>query len=114
MKSQPLLYAVWSISLQQGIEPQQLAERPRLERTTAWRVRRIAVRDLGNVAEAGVSQMIDERHDKTLAGFLFGLGRTAADAQPCLDERTDQPWPNGALMIAAVAFAGGAVVAADV
>ena len=77
--------------------------RPRLERTAARRVRRFGVADFRDVTESSVVQMLIEWRKKSGARFFFRFGRGAAHAHPCFDECADQPRPDGALMINAIA-----------
>jgi len=77
-------------------------------------VRGVAVGDLGDVAEAGLVEVGEERGEEAFAGLASGGGVVAADAHPCVDERADEPRPGGALMVAAVAAAAVAFVAAGV
>src|SRR5438128_7529477 len=93
------------------LEPQRLAHRPRLERAAARRVRRVAVGDLRQVAEARVVQMGEQRAEKAIARLAFRLRGAAADAEPRFDERADEPGPDRPLMVRAVALADAALVA---
>src|SRR5205814_10056218 len=82
---------------------EQLGARPRLEWTADRRVRRIAVADLGDVAEPRnlepLAEWLDERRER-----LFpGLGGIAAHADPRFDERAREPRPHRAVVIDAIA-----------
>src|SRR5574341_1074859 len=54
--------------------------------------------------------MIEHRLDEALPRFTLGLNAGAAHAQPSLDERANQPRPNRALVISAVALAHAATI----
>ena len=54
-----------------------------------------------------MSQMFHERRDKARSRFSLGIIGLAAHAQPRFDKRTDEPRPNRALMIGAIALAHG-------
>ena len=47
-----------------AVDPEHLADRPGLERAAARRVRRVAVGDLGDVAEAGLVEMGHQRREE--------------------------------------------------
>src|SRR5437868_3099559 len=70
-----------------AIEPQRLADRPRLERTAARRVRPVAVGDLGEMTEARVVEMREQRFEEAGPGIALRVRRAAAHAHPRLDER---------------------------
>ena len=55
------------------IQAQRFADGPRLERTTARRVRRFGVGNFRNVAEAGFLKMTEERREEFFAGFALSL-----------------------------------------
>ncbi len=55
-----------------------------------------------------------ERREETLAGFTLRFGVVAADADPGFDEGADEPFPNDALMVGAVALEHRADVLGDV
>src|SRR5437016_10317021 len=57
-----------SSSSQRVGQPQRLADRPRLERAAAGRVRWLGVGDLGDVPDAGVVEVGEERRQEALAG----------------------------------------------
>src|SRR5712691_2424145 len=83
-------------------KPQGFSHRPGLQRAPSWRVRRFAVRNLGDVTEARLVEMPKQRLQETDTGFAFGLGRVAPNTYPGLDERSEQPRPHRALMIGPV------------
>src|SRR5262245_7223617 len=79
-------------------EPQDLADRPGLERTAARRMRRITVRDLRHVLEPGGVEVMDERLEEKAARLAPHGGPGAAHPHPRLDERAEKPRPRGALV----------------
>ena len=87
------------------IQTQRFADGPRLKRTTAWSVGWLGVGDFRNVAEAGFLKMREDWRQKLAARLAFGFVRIAANTHPRLDERTNQPRPDRALVIGAVALA---------
>src|SRR5688572_5259578 len=97
-----------------ALEPDQLAQRPGLERTAARRVRRLRIGDLADVAEAGLGEVREQRCDEALASGDLGLWCVASDLDPGLDERPEQPRPDGALVVRAVTLEHAAFVAACV
>ena len=46
------------------IDSRHLAHRPRLERAPQWRMRRLGVRDLGDVAGTGLGEMLEQRREE--------------------------------------------------
>src|SRR5207237_478215 len=96
------------------LEAQRLAHRPRLERAAARGVRRIAVGDLRQVAEARVVQMSEQRIEKAIARLGLRARGGAPDAEPRLDERAHEPGPDRPLMVRAVALADPTLVAGPV
>src|SRR5205085_1649442 len=93
-----------------AIEPDQLRERPRLKRTTARAVRRIAIADLREVADARELEAREQRRDESPPR----LGAIAVDAQPRLDERAGEPRPHRSVVIVAIAIGRPAAVAAAI
>src|SRR5262249_59116704 len=93
------------------VEAQRLANRPRLERAAARRERRIAIGDLGHVADAGLVEMAEQRREEPPPRVALRLARAAAHAHPGVDEAAEQPRPRRALVIAAVAAAHVALIA---
>ena len=51
-----------------------------------------------------VLKMGFQRRQEFFAGLLFDFGSAAADADPGFDEGADEPGPDGALMVGAVAL----------
>src|SRR5438046_9991686 len=86
------------------LEAKQLAQRPRLERATAWRVRRLGIANLRDVAESCLLEMPIQRWEETGARFFFSRVTVTADAHPCLKKCADEPVPHRALMINSVAL----------
>src|ERR1700733_9286993 len=84
--------------------PQQFPQRPGLKRGTARLVRCITVGDFADVIETIVIQMLDQRRKKTRARLRLRPLIRLMHAQPCLDERTDQPRPHRSLVIGTVAL----------
>src|SRR5436309_7771639 len=94
-----------------AVETQRLAHGPRLEWAAAWRMRQVAVGDLGKMADARLVEMREQRVEKAAARLGDHLRRSAADADPRLDERAHEPRPDGALVVRGVALADAAFVA---
>src|SRR6266702_8406422 len=92
------------ISEHVALDSKQLAQRPCLERATAWRVRRLGIANLRDVAESRLVEMPIQRWEETGARFFFSRVSATADAHPCLNKCADEPRPDGALMITAVAL----------
>src|SRR5438067_5107741 len=92
------------------LEAKQLAQRPRLERATAWRVRRLGVANLRDMAESRLLEMPIQRWEETVARFFFSRVSVTADAQPCLNKGTDEPRPHRPLMITAIALRDASAV----
>ena len=63
-------------------EPYQLGKRPGLERATARRVRRLRIGDLGDVTQAGVIEMLQQRRQKPRLCFSYGVVGPAVNSQP--------------------------------
>src|SRR5439155_26220628 len=57
-----------------------------------------------DMTQSGVIQMLVERWKKLCARFLFRSGVGAMHAHPCFNKWANQPGPDSALMITAVAF----------
>ena len=72
------------------------------------------VGDFGDVVEAVGLEMGFDGWEEAVAGFALGGGVVAADADPGFDEGTDEPLPDDALMVGAVALEQCADVAEDV
>src|SRR5258705_12759310 len=89
----------------------QLTQRPRLKRAAARSVRRIAVGDLEHMPKPHGLKLREQRHEKTPTRFIAARLIVSVDAEPCIDEGPDQPWPHGALVVCAVALRSTAVVA---
>src|SRR5262245_14880282 len=92
----------------------ELAERPGLERTSSRPVRRLAIGDLGEMAEPGVPEMAEQRRDESLRRLAHDLAAASAHADPRLDEGPHQPGPHGPLVIGAVTLHGSALVASSI
>src|SRR5581483_4969173 len=58
--------------------------------------------------------MIEYRLKKSSPGLQYRLGSSAVHAEPCFDERADEPRPHGPLMVGAVALAHPALVVRDI
>src|SRR6185369_12269461 len=85
-------------------------DRPGLEGAATRRVRRLRVEELGGRVETRLVQVREERRQESCAGLRLRLARAAADADPGVDERAQEPRPDGALMIRGVALADAALV----
>src|SRR5580765_1112570 len=70
----------------------------------------LRISDFGNVAEAGMIQVFYQRRKKTRPRLAPGIFGSIPYAQPCFDEGTDQPRPNRALMIRAIALTHAASI----
>ena len=92
------------------IEADQFRQRPRLKRATARCVRQFGIGDLGNMPETAVIDMIQERREKARARLPLGFTGIAAHSNPGFDEGADQPRPDRALVICAVALTYAALV----
>src|SRR6202012_4014608 len=102
------------IVVQHALDPDQFAERPGLERTATRRVRRIAVRNLGDVAKARGFEVSKQRRHEARARLGLGCLALPTHTQPCLDERANQPGPDGALMIGGIPLRGTSAKVGDV
>src|SRR5262249_49711956 len=91
-------------------QAQGLTQGPGLEGATTRRVRRIAIRDFGDVPESGLVQVAEQRLEEAPTGFAPGLRGVAADVDPGVHERPDQPRPDGPLVVRAVPFTDAALV----
>jgi hypothetical protein len=83
-------------------------ERPRLKRGSARRLRRVAVGEFADVSEpCGIEVGTQRREKMHTRRFMLSASRNARFAprvQPGFDERPHQPWPDGTLMISAIAL----------
>src|SRR5204862_2465828 len=70
--------------------------------------------DLGDVVETGLVEVCEQGRDEACARLRLRVRSASADADPRVDERAEQPWPDRALMVGAVALARTALVVADV
>ena len=77
---------------------------PGLEGAAARRERRLGVRDLRDVAQPGVAEMLQQWCEEPAAGLAAGVVGAAVHPQPGLHERAQEPRPDGALVIGAVAL----------
>jgi hypothetical protein len=73
-------------------------------------VRRVGVRDFGDVTYAGLTKMCFEGREEAGVGLGAGVRAVSAHAQPRFDERAEEPRPRGALMVSTVAGTHVAVV----
>src|SRR5215208_537361 len=96
------------------VEPERLAHRPGLERTPAGRIRRIGVRDLGDVSHSTTRQMLDEWVKEAAPSLVPGVGSATVYSYPSLHERTEEPRPHGALVIGPVPRENASLVATDI
>src|SRR5437588_276023 len=83
-----------------------LGHAPRLCGAAARVIRRLGVEDLADRADAGVGQVWFESIEKAQSAGAVGR----MDFEPRVDERSDQPRPDRALMIGGIACAEVAVV----
>ena len=82
-----------------SIESDQFSKRPRLERTPSRSERRFGIRNLRDVAKPRRFDMLEKRLKEPESSFAAGGGRVPPRAEPRLHEGTDQPRPDGALVI---------------
>ena len=82
-----------------SIESDQFSKRPRLERTPSRSERRFGIRNLGDVAKPRRFDMREERLKEPESSFAASGGRVPSRTEPRFDEGTDQPRPDGALVI---------------
>ena len=54
--------------------------------------------------------MLHYRHEEARSSFALGVVALAMNTHPGLDERTDEPGPDGALMVNAVALSHAAFI----
>jgi hypothetical protein len=73
-------------------------------------MRSVAVGDLRNMPEPGLAEVFEKRREKSCACIGDRRRRSAAAADPGLDECGQQPRPDGSLVIAAVASGDAAGV----
>src|SRR5439155_13829915 len=85
----------------------QLSDTPRLGWSASRLERRLGAEHLRDTAEACIVQMLHQRAEQR-AAVLDSLGRAAEGAEVRPDVRAEQPWPDGALVICAVALRGPA------
>src|SRR5579863_1776714 len=78
---------------------QRLGQTPRLRETAIGPMRRVAVEDLADVTDAGIVQMLLER-----CQVGSGTLTVTVQRQVCAGKRAEQPRPDGALVIGAVAL----------
>src|SRR5215472_3684945 len=80
-------------------------DRPGLRRRATWRVRRVAVEDLANMAERAVGEMVGYRLEP-------GLRRGGIAMHPVMRQHpmSEQPSPDRPLVVAAVALSDAATV----
>ena len=86
---------------------------PRLRDAAAWSVGGVAVENLGNVTQASVGEMILQRGEP-FACLMACWFAAAIDLHISGDKRSQQPWPDRALVIGAVAAGGIASVASAI
>src|SRR5690242_10269866 len=89
--------------------PQQLRHAPGLGDAAPRGVRQVAVEDLGDLSESGFGEMAFEWLQQ-LAGFFLGSRRVPMYLEKGGDVRPDEPAPDRALVICAVAAEGAAAV----
>ena len=97
-----------------AVEPQGFAYGPRLEGTAPRAMRRLGVGDLGNVPEASLIEVGEQRPEEPFARRALGADRAATHSHPRLHERAEQPGPDRPLMVRAIARRHTPVVPRDV
>src|ERR1700734_4200053 len=91
--------------------PQHFRNRPGLRNTSACPMRSVSVEDLRKLSDAFVPE-IAAQFRKPFPGLFPRLGRMPVNLDIRLQEGPHEPWPDGALVIGAVAAARVALVAA--
>src|SRR4029453_8183908 len=81
-------------SQQLPLHANQLAERPRLEWTTAALIRRLGVRDLPQMALPVPAHVLEERLDEATPRFPPRRFGAAVHAHPRIDKRSHHPRPD--------------------
>src|SRR5712692_3308377 len=66
------------------------------------------------MAEPGIVEVFHDRHEEARSSFALGVIGLAMNADPGLDERTDEPGPDGSLVVNSVSFAYSSFVASRV
>ena len=82
-----------------SVESDQFSKRPRLKWAPSRSERRFGVRNLRDVAKPRGFDMFEKRLKEPESSFAAGGGRVPFRAEPRLHEGTDQPRPDGALVI---------------
>lgn len=81
------------------VEAQQLAKRPGLKRAALWPKWRLGIGNFRKMPKAKGLDTCQQRVNELGAGVTPRRCGVASDANPRVNERTDQPWPDGSLMI---------------
>src|SRR5262249_51783069 len=92
------------------LHPQQFTKRPCLERAATRSVWLFGIGNFGNVTESSLFNVFQQRCEESFLCLALRFDCAAAHPYPCLDERPDQPRPNGAPMIRTIALANAAFV----
>ena len=77
-------------------------------------MRRITVGNLRDVAESRGFEVSKQGWHEACACLGFGCPALPTNTQPCLDERSDQPRPDRALMIGDIPFGGTSAIVGNV
>src|SRR6266571_9514253 len=81
--------------------PQHFSDAPRLRDATAGQVRFVRIKNFADCAKSIIAQVDRESFEKFTGASLV----VRVNFQPGVDERSDQPCPDRALVISAVARA---------
>jgi hypothetical protein len=84
------------------VKAQQLAERPGLRRASFWLKRRLGIGNFRKMPKAKRLDTCQQRINELGAGITPRRCGVASHANPRVNEWTDQPWPDGSLMIDSV------------
>jgi hypothetical protein len=87
------------VSEHDPVEAQQLAERPGLKGAALWPKWRLGISNFRQMPEAKRLDTCQQRVNELGTGVTPRRWGVASDANPRVNERTDQPWPDGSLMI---------------
>ena len=99
---------------QSSIEPKQLGRGPCLKGSAPWGVGRIGVGDLADVPQPGFFEVRPHGVDETSPRFPLNARVPTVRPNPSVDEGTDQPRPDRALVVRTVALPNPTLVSRHV